>query len=775
MSEPVAKHLPDWMAQAVGEDQRRGRELIDAANKAAARGSVPPGSHKICDSAAQLAHDANRAAYSQMALAAAQSLSRARPFFKRLTIRGDGCERSICISDVRTTQSISAYLESDFEVFGWTSPAAPLAAEPIGASVDGQYAQPFIGTVVGRAHYRDRLLPTPSDASLESGAIFGRIARSDDERIPDGHPHAREPAARIRNATSVPPPANEARGHPEPAPHYQAPEQPLPRSLGTLNIAATADQRQWLSFHHDLRRSLLIEGPPGSGKTSVALMRVPCLIDRQWDDLDLKPGRDEPFYSEDKTVVVIPRATLKHALSRLGATVEVPDVRLSTADALAIEVLRRSPFGAPKLRENSEAETDLMRHRRLSTLLRCLLGMRAVAVAEGLSWNPAAQVCSRARVKELENRLLDWAIPLHRGGRTRTFSSIGCTWFADGRKQPAKLVYADRCLLERVCREIFDREGLILSALEATPDPKTLADINLAGIEPLIERWRRAHPADLTAVSQGEWQSLAAIACDLWSRDAREVVPSFLRALPSPTHIVVDEVQDFSDEALGFLQSFLADNGVITAAGDRLQAQRASGSSGMWGGLSVAEFDHVSLEVNYRQSAEVGGFVSRIHRRLFGSEPNWAVGPRRSGAPVRVSASSTTSVEQLARLVSAEVKDFQRWNPHCTIAVIHVGGADFSLKLSELLRALGLRSHTLDSADAKWSDELLLVSTAESCKGLEFDATVVVDLANSGRIDVDLWDSAKKELFVALSRACDRMTVIAGSGASGRLLKTCLE
>lgn len=518
-----------------------------------------------------------------------------------------------------------------------------------------------------------------------------------------------------------------------------------------------------------------MEGPPGSGKTSVALMRIPCLIDRQWAELGLKAGRDDAFYTEERTVVVIPRPNLKHALSLLAETVEVPSVRYSTAETLSVEVLRNSPFGGVILSETFDAEVDLMRHRRLSALLRYFLGRRALAVAEGLIWSAAAQLCPRARVKDLESRLINWATALPNVGRARTFSSICCDWFAAGRDQPAKVIYADRCLLQWTCREIFDRKAILQNALEDPLDAKSLALIDLAGARPLITRWRKEHPSDLTATSQGECYSLAAMACDVWSRDVRSIVPTFLRATPSPTHIVVDEVQDFSDEALTFLQAYLEENGVITVAGDRMQAQRASGSSGMWGGLAVSEFDHISLDVNYRQSLEVGGFVSRAHTRLFGTSPTWAVGPRSSGATVRVCSSSPSSAEQLARVAFTEVKALQGWSPQCTVAVIHLGGAEFSSRLSQSLRILGLRAHTLDSADAEWENQLLLVSTAESCKGLEFDATVVVDLANSGRIDSDLWDSAKRELFVALSRACDRMTVIAGNGASGRLLRACAD
>ena len=771
----VEQILPEWAAKTVSDDQRRGMALLVAAENASTAGAVPLNEYKISDSSLQRAPDAARAHASHLALASARSLSRGRPFFKRITIRGREGERSICISDVRTTQSIVAQLESDFEVFGWTSAAAHLFTAAIGASVAGRCAHPFDGTVVARAHYRGRLLPTPSDATLQSGEATSQIACSIEARGTSTSPLSKEPAPHIGHAADPPVAAPSDNGSLRSDPRAQEPEQPTPRSLGTLNIAATADQLQWLSFHHDLRRSLLVEGPPGSGKTSVALMRIPCLIDRQWDDLGVETDRDAPFYSEERTVVVIPRATLKHALSRLAATVEVPNVRYSTADALAVEVLRISPFGAAELRDTFEAETNLMPHRQLSTLLRYFLGRRAFAVAAALTWSAAAQRCSRARVKDLESRVIKWAEPIQRGCRTRTFSSVGCEWFAAGRAQPAKLVYADRCLLDRTCRDIFGREGLIRSALEVTPDENFLAELDLTGAIPLLARWREKHPSDLTGTSQGELHSLAAIACDVWSRDARKVVPNFLRAVPFPTHIVIDEVQDFSDEALGFLQAFLADNGVITAAGDRLQAQRKSGSSKMWGGLAVSEFDHVSLEVNYRQSLEVGGFVSRAHKQLFNAEPSWAVGPRCSGTPVRICTSTASSVEQLARVVLTEVKTLQSWNPRCTIAVIHLGDAEFSVRLSQNLQRLGLRSHTLDSANAEWENQRLLVSTAESCKGLEFDATVVVDLSNSGRDDSYVQDSAKRELFVALSRACDRMAVVAGNRESGRLLRACAK
>jgi hypothetical protein len=95
----------DWLLRTICEDQRRGKDLLAAADRARATGSLHANPAKICDSAAQRAPEAARVIDSLNAMASAQSISRARPFFMRVTLRRDGRESNICLSEVCTASS----------------------------------------------------------------------------------------------------------------------------------------------------------------------------------------------------------------------------------------------------------------------------------------------------------------------------------------------------------------------------------------------------------------------------------------------------------------------------------------------------------------------------------------------------------------------------------------------------------------------------------------------------------------------------------------------
>ncbi len=113
---------------------------------------------------------------------------------------------------------------------------------------------------------------------------------------------------------------------------YKAPETAELREIIAL---ASGSQRE--AMHLPFFESVLIEGPPGSGKTSIGIMRIPCLIDRQWEELDLKPESDRAFHSAETMRILVLNEEMVDYLDSLTRSLGIQGVRVSTlADFLRL-------------------------------------------------------------------------------------------------------------------------------------------------------------------------------------------------------------------------------------------------------------------------------------------------------------------------------------------------------------------------------------------------------------------------------------------------------
>ncbi len=86
--------------------------------------------------------------------------------------------------------------------------------------------------------------------------------------------------------------------------------------------------------------SVLIEGPPGSGKTSIGIMRIACLVDQQWAELGLQKGVDKPFHEYQWMRVLVFTEEMVEYLKQLVASIGVERVPVQTTKKFMQEICR---------------------------------------------------------------------------------------------------------------------------------------------------------------------------------------------------------------------------------------------------------------------------------------------------------------------------------------------------------------------------------------------------------------------------------------------------
>jgi DNA helicase IV len=231
-------------------------------------------------------------------------------------------------------------------------------------------------------------------------------------------------------------------------------------------------------------------------------------------------------------------------------------------------------------------------------------------------------------------------------------------------------------------------------------------------------------------------------------------------ALRKYGHIVIDEVQDLSPMQLRMLtRRSLA--GSMTVVGDIAQAT-APWAPSSWDDI-VAHLPHrrpsrtVELSVSYRTPAEVLAVASRV-LAVAAPELTPPTPVRRSGVEPRLvqvtSDTGAATPADLARAVArAASEEVDAVRPG-RVAVI----APDSLRavLADALEAAG--TPVVDARDMRrggLSEPLVLLS-ADSANGLEFDSVVVVEPA------VIAGETARglRTLYVALTRPTQRLTVV---------------
>jgi DNA helicase-2/ATP-dependent DNA helicase PcrA len=228
-----------------------------------------------------------------------------------------------------------------------------------------------------------------------------------------------------------------------------------------------------------------------------------------------------------------------------------------------------------------------------------------------------------------------------------------------------------------------------------------------------------------------------------------------LHGVPEPNydHVVVDEAQDLSPLALRLLRAHVP-AGSMTVIGDVGQAVYAHRGFTSWDALGEV-FEGVStqyaeLTCSYRSTAEITRFANGLRQRLHGqaAEPfeRHGVEPVLRGAP--------SEPEYLNEIVAA-IRTLQ--DAQCRTVAIITKTAERCAALYRALAEHGVADLQLAAdTDADFRGKVLIVPVYLS-KGLEFDGAVVVDVDAGTYADTE---DDTRLLYVAITRPLHYLYVL---------------
>jgi hypothetical protein len=530
---------------------------------------------------------------------------------------------------------------------------------------------------------------------------------------------------------------------------------------GLGEIIALADKRQRASVQLPYDRHVIIEGPPGSGKTSIALMRIAVLIDQQhlaFDEVDrTKP--DTWRYDAKRTRVLVRSSRMRPYLEKGLANLKIRGVAVEHV----AQFLRRRA-GDLIAGGSRQEEPSLTRIKALPQALDVVWAafratvqarvaearwLEELEVAGGQRARVAAVVRSWSRLVEQTPRCRDKsgrpALPPQIDLATRLAPSRGVPEVADDVRRALTLV-------PKINRLDIARSG------SAQANALGLAAAKVMDADDFAKAMRvwQSQATRTAGHSEADVALAATLAAAMGRRDERPL-----------THVVVDEAQDLTPAEALAVRQWLDPRGLITAVGDLRQMLGNHGGLSAWNELNLPRARRAAFRENYRQSWDIGRFVQHLHRRLFGEEPVWKPSTRRKGG---LKPRLLAVPEDAAEAVALEVVAMRKDVPGATVAVVFDDAAD--PMLLEVLDALDNAGIAADNepGESIVPGQVLLLG-AEQTKGLEFDGVVIAGSAGTmsrrlGGPGVAFNELpmpqrlARNRLYVAASRARQCLAIV---------------
>ena len=465
---------------------------------------------------------------------------------------------------------------------------------------------------------------------------------------------------------------------------------------------------------------VLLRGRAGSGKTTVALHRIAYL---HFQD----PQRFRP----ERMLVVMFNKALQTYISRVLPELGVRGVPVETFHGWARRILRSGGI-ALEMRASSPAVAKLKRHPAVGALLAAhvaRLGDKSAAwvreqVGEGgaATWDatpgPPGAGRGLARIAAFRKR--------HPGAwwarlRTRLMDHTKDLW----------TLFEDDAL----CREVLPDS--VWSALPAARRHQA------ACAEEGVLDWEDA--ALLLRLGQLKHQADGELPCP-WAGIY--------------AHLVIDEAQDLSTVEIESLVDAVDAGRSVTIAGDPaqkiLQDAQFEGFEQLLRRLTgQVEVRLDALAVGHRSTRPIMSLAIAALGQGPSADP--AVIAARDGEPVEwIEGDDATLLGQVA----AALARFREARPTALVAVLAKGKttADQWARRLEAAGVAGVRR----AARADFSFQPgVVVSNVHQVKGLEFDGVVLIEPAEFTEAD-------KQLLHVAITRAADRLWIVAGRGR-GRL------
>ena len=694
------------------------------------------------------------------------------PFFARVdTIwnRGKSAPEPLRVF-VTAAEGVTGIVEGEgWIVVSWTSEFSKAILDKEPGSVEevpsprGRPPNTYEIGVSGR--FRGKIAPTMRDATY---VLLSGTAYVEDQSLLEFEPTA---------VIAAPP---------EPKPYTAA------DSFGLGEIIVLADAPQRSAMLLPFESSVLVEGPPGSGKTSIGLMRVRCLIDQQWDQLGLERGKDRPFHDFTTMRVLVFNEEMVDYLKSLAASIGITNVSVQTTkkflqrvcrdartlsgrerrDRVSLEYLKGRPEVLPafwagfqrhaqavwttngeKLREELRAigpdfvtladEIEAWVKRLGGTALVGISPTGHVSLAARL--NQTADTIRQGRSPtrtpntELKESALESGLRLARD-RVRAFTDLAC----------------DRVAITRQMFETDEYERLVRTASENNAERAVVGD----------RMWRRQYQGEAPSYSEYDLGVAAWLGNLIMLTPDREN-PWAGKKRERLTHIIIDEAQDLSVMHVRTIQSMLAPSGTMTMVGDLRQNLHPLGGLQSWDDLGPDGIARGAFSINYRQTYELGSFLARLHESLYCEPTTWEPATTMTGPGPRVG--RVRSWAQISRAVAEEARHWRHQIEGATVAVLYDGSPDrgrlrdVQAKLEELLQDEITTVHLVDPASRGGElrdTDCVLIASVQQTKGLEFDAVVYIDTRAEWSDPVEEVSArVRNGLYVAAGRARSGLTL----------------
>lgn len=553
---------------------------------------------------------------------------------------------------------------------------------------------------------------------------------------------------------------------------------PQEEEFGLPELVLTIDFEQDKTMRFPMRGFLRIEGVPGSGKTTVAIQRIAYLIDRQYDELQL-PSTADPLFSQEKTVVLVLSEVLEIYLKRLLEDLDLTTVNTVSFNRFVTEFLAQAGFlSGAEIKSSGESSPWL---ELLKTRYEILTPLRSFS-----------QLFMEQQIENLLPLVIeefDHAVPRrYRAIATRIGDALSAFEKRIQKSLSLKDLLVDLAQIERTVpksgktRNAWERlNAQLVATLRSIWNPFNIltnfyssAQCDAFLKEAVDREWIKKHHrpqvkeilSEMTQARRFTENDLAlAAVVYLWSLSGVRQVPDivhyqdWLRPLPVYSHIVIDEIQDFTEIQTRFIGHLMQDElRCITAVGDLTQKLRWPEGLESWERTGLFAKGHeVTLGVfktNYRQTYQLGKLAYEYYGQAFHGEPPFEPVSKMEGRRPGL-----TVVRGLEREIAAMVivaKEMVRVLMSPTIAVIVEDESVREQYAEELSRQLAgtIDCHLSTGTDLK-KLEVLHVVSLDDVKGLEFDAVAISDankILHSPKTE-SAARTAKNRLYVAITRA----------------------
>ncbi len=527
------------------------------------------------------------------------------------------------------------------------------------------------------------------------------------------------------------------------------------------DIVTTIQSEQNLVIRHPLEKSMVVQGAPGSGKTTVALHRIAYLLYAY------------PLLSPEQMVILAPSPLFLNFIAGVLPDLGVERVRQTTFDGFL-----RTLMKLPKLAEDDSLTPELKaRDARAkgapeneARIDRWLTRYEQSFADREITFGPV-RLYDRA---ELQRFLLVDEAPFPMERRLREFE----------KQLSARVKRAARTIEKYLTEQATKRAAQFR---QASDDPSALKeklaalfgslDTRLAEVKNEVKPFIKREMAAFPPVSP-EKVYRAYLEDQLKSGDAaleeasrrallrltekKHVVRDDLAALglialrltevrrPDARHLVIDEAQDFS--ALEFqLLSRLAPGATVTAVGDLMQSIGAGGITDWSQPPALENAVRRELTVSYRSTVEIMALAAAVFRRhpAPGIQPPQTV--LRHGEPPAFQ--RCEGAAEKARTVAALA---EKWQAEGLASIAVIGRDERALKALKkaLPPSLGARLLSADDPEALSG---VMLAPASAVKGLEFDAVI---LADAGAASFPADGRSARLLYVCLTRALHALAVL---------------